>query len=298
VDGARLAALLRHDCELVVRDSTASTNDEVLSCAQAEGYRATRPLVVVSAQQSAGRGRLGRTWVSPSGGVYLSVLLDRRYQDVLSGVARDAPGEGGGARAGGARRGGARADGAAEGARDGVALASLSPLMVLAAHDALQCFTRDTLHIKWPNDLISQRGKLAGILVELKQHTFRSLDQALIVGIGVNVNRPTHGAHAHAAYLDDAGTGRLALEEVAAALIDEVLAHYERWCAVAGSFEPFAARYGAHMAFVGQQVCVRNAMGEVMAHGTMQGVDGAGRLLVEDGQVTHAVTVGEVTLRS
>jgi BirA family biotin operon repressor/biotin-[acetyl-CoA-carboxylase] ligase len=305
---------VRQRCHLVALGTVASTNDEVLARARQLGEQALRhadgrfvPLVVVSSEQTAGRGRLGRVWASPSGGLYLSVLVEL--------VER-------------------------------LPAASLSPLVALAARDALQGFAACDLRVKWPNDLLAPQGKLAGILIEVKPAAAvfsavaaaatvpvasssvplpvsspavpvsptpaasPSPDDALyaIVGIGVNVNRPsaaavdgaaagTAAAAAGAAYLTDDTGGQLSLEDVATALINSFFCRYEAWLAAAGSFEPFVDEYRAHMALLGERVCVRDATGAEVARGLVGGVDDAGQLLLAGERTCVAVAAGEVTLR-
>jgi BirA family biotin operon repressor/biotin-[acetyl-CoA-carboxylase] ligase len=293
LDAARLATLLQHDCRLVVLETTTSTNDEVFRRVdQGEGCyevrpsdnpentdspdRWLRPLVVVSAEQTAGRGRLGRAWASPPGGLYLSALVDA--------------------------------------GTDGERVASLSPLTALAIRAALKGFTTDELRIKWPNDLILTRGKLAGILVESRrgQRTPSASSSAVfsaVVGVGINVNRPDEGAFAGAGYLNDAmnvagavgATGatvrQLPLEEVAAAVIDSLVDYQGRWLAAGGSFAPFASEYQEHMVLRGEQVCVRDAAGAEIARGIVESVDDEARLLLAQERGVVAVAAGEVTLR-
>jgi biotin-(acetyl-CoA carboxylase) ligase len=119
----------------------------------------------------------------------------------------------------------------------------------------------------------------------------------VIIGIGVNVNRPQEGAFAGAAYLNDATGERLELEAVAAAVINQLFDHCDRWLAAGCSFAPFAAEYRAHMALLGQEVCVRSAQGALIARGTVQGIDNAAQLLLQGPQTMTTVTAGEVTLR-
>jgi BirA family biotin operon repressor/biotin-[acetyl-CoA-carboxylase] ligase len=324
MDAERLAALLQRDCHLVVKDVVTSTNDEVLEQARTRGVtgRAGQvgrapcaeplPLVVVSKTQTAGRGRLGRTWASPPGGVYLSVLLG---VDRLVGVVGEEA--------------------------LCTTLASLSPLTALAAWMAIQGFVTDEARIKWPNDLVSARGKLAGILVESKREVTPAsvalpVSRAVVIGIGVNVNRPEQGASVTSAYLNDwpgvleersdtglgdskesAGMGsrgfsgpdglgsrdprdprgQLPLEDVAAAVINELLGHYEKWREADCSFAPFVADYRARMAFAGEQVCVRDAAGNEVARGAIEGIDDQARLVLTGPQGPIAVVAGEVTLR-
>jgi BirA family biotin operon repressor/biotin-[acetyl-CoA-carboxylase] ligase len=130
---------------LVVVDRTASTNDDARGLA-AEG--APDGTVVVAASQTAGRGRLGRTWYSPAGaGLYLSAFF--RPDEPLERCGRYAL---------------AAAVAACAACRD-----SIGPAAV----------------IKWPNDVLAGGRKVGGILAEMR--TGRE-GLELTVGIGMNLN--------------------------------------------------------------------------------------------------------------
>ena len=102
----------------------ASTNDVVLDAGRrgAEG-----PLAFVAATQSAGRGRLGRTWESERGGAYVSLLVRPRTQTLD--------------------------------------VSTLSLVSALAVARALESFDVP-VSVKWPNDVFAGEGKIAGILLE------------------------------------------------------------------------------------------------------------------------------------
>jgi len=131
-----------HIPELQVFRRTGSTN-EVVKAAALRGSPAGS--TAIADHQSAGRGRLGRAWVAAEGRALL-----------LSVLFRPAPG------------------GLAE-------AAGALPLRVgLAVADALRQLTVIEASIKWPNDVIANGGKLAGILCE-------AASSCVVVGIGVNV---------------------------------------------------------------------------------------------------------------
>jgi BirA family biotin operon repressor/biotin-[acetyl-CoA-carboxylase] ligase len=124
----RLIPLITRDCQLVLLRSTTSTNDEARRRLEANMTQAARPLVVLSSEQTAGRGRQGHLWASPPGGIYLSLL----WHGTISSQQA----------------------------------ASLSLVAAQATCEALARFTSEPLRIKWPNDVFIPAGKLAGILVE------------------------------------------------------------------------------------------------------------------------------------
>lgn len=117
-----------------------STNDE----AAALGGEGT---VVVADEQTAGRGRRGHTWFSPSGsGVYVSVVLTPRRSRVDPRRAH--------------------------------ALLTLAAGVALA--EGLEAGTGLQIHLKWPNDLLISRRKVGGILAEAS-------DECVVLGYGINV---------------------------------------------------------------------------------------------------------------
>ena len=106
--------------------------------------------VIVAEQQEAGRGRTGKSWVSPAGaGVWASVLL----------------------RPGSAGQGGV-----------------LSLRVGLELAERLDAFASSPVQLKWPNDLFVEGRKLAGILTEARWRGDQT--DWIVVGVGVNVRLP------------------------------------------------------------------------------------------------------------
>lgn len=125
---------------------TRSTND--LAAEFAEGGAADGT-VITAEEQSAGKGRLGRSWYSPAGtGIYLSILLRPAIKP------ERAPG--------------------------------ISVMTALALARTLESYTPGDVTIKWPNDVLIGGRKVAGILTELSAD--RNAINYLIVGVGLNVN--------------------------------------------------------------------------------------------------------------
>ena len=131
---------------------TSSTQDRARESASRPG--AAPPLLVVADEQTAGRGRLGRTWTAPSGSSILMTLIL---------PAASVPGAG------------------SDPVTAYAAVALLEAVRRVAGVEAL---------LKWPNDAVLGGGKLAGILVE----RFDAGGERLcLIGIGINVNRPAPG---------------------------------------------------------------------------------------------------------
>lgn len=131
-------------------DCLPSTNREAVQLAQAEVEHGT---VVVAESQTAGRGRLSRTWFSPPGiNLYCSIILrtarpPERLTEWLSWL----------------------------------------PLVsALAAAEAIEQVSSTHVSVKWPNDLLISERKVGGILCE--SGTGARSDPFQIIGIGINVN--------------------------------------------------------------------------------------------------------------
>jgi len=132
---------------LIARDEVGSTNDEgraLIAAGVAQGA------VVWAENQTSGRGRQGREWVSPPGNLYSSIILHP----------------------------------AVEPAR----LSEIAFVAALAVRDAVSEYLPPEVPVqfKWPNDVMAAGRKIAGILIE----TERLPDEArtaLIVGIGINI---------------------------------------------------------------------------------------------------------------
>jgi BirA family biotin operon repressor/biotin-[acetyl-CoA-carboxylase] ligase len=132
---------------LHVLAETSSTNDDVKQLAHQGAPEGT---VVVAAQQLKGRGRQGRAFASPAGGVYLSVLLRPRVETSQ--------------------------------------LSQLTLVVAVAAAEALSAVTDLPIALKWPNDVEIHGKKVAGILTEAILRA--DAPPAVVVGIGLNVNTP------------------------------------------------------------------------------------------------------------
>jgi len=130
---------------IVRQGEVASTNEE----AKARGKAgAAEGLVIVAESQSAGKGRLGRTWSSPPGGLYLSLLLRPRL------TTKE--------------------------------LLRMTVYSCVPVAQAIEEVTDLQVQVKWPNDLELNGKKLGGILVEGVSKLNR-LD-FVVLGIGINVN--------------------------------------------------------------------------------------------------------------
>lgn len=137
--------------EFLYFDTLSSTMDEIFR----RGVEGAPEGVVVCAEtQTRGRGRLGRSWTSPKGkGIYLSVLVRPKVSPMEA--------------------------------------TKLTLLSAVALCEAVRRSTGLNVAIKWPNDLLIEDRKLAGILTEMSAE----VDRVNFVGIGIGLNVNTPAAH-------------------------------------------------------------------------------------------------------
>ncbi len=147
---------------LVCEQVTPSTND---TCRQLAQQGVPEGAVVVAHSQTAGRGRRGRTFLSPEGGVYLSLLL-RPGPDMDPG--------------------------------------HITTMMAVAAARAIQRLCPAPVGIKWVNDLYLKGKKLGGILTEGTADAQGRLTYA-VVGIGINLDRTPQEVRSIATSLAEEG---------------------------------------------------------------------------------------------
>jgi BirA family biotin operon repressor/biotin-[acetyl-CoA-carboxylase] ligase len=233
-----------------------STSDEAARLARAGAAHGT---VVIADTQTAGRGRLGRTWSSPAGNLYLSAVLRLPLPPT---------------------------------AVPGITLAiGIAVCDAIRAHGA-------RADLKWPNDVVIDLGdgavkKLAGILVEAQSQGGRV--DAVIVGIGVNLRGPVPADVATRAIAvsdllpdADAGPDRDAFVET---LLPLLAAWIDRY--LAGGAAVIVPAWEARMCR-GLRVRVPHAVGAEAIEGAALGLGPDGALQVRDDTgVIHAVRSGE-----
>jgi BirA family biotin operon repressor/biotin-[acetyl-CoA-carboxylase] ligase len=251
--GAAAGALLG---DFLVLEEIDSTNAEVLRRAEA----GARPgLVCTAERQSAGRGRRGRTWVSPyASNIYLSLLWEFEQ-------------------------------GAA-------ALEGLSLAVGVAAVQALSDCGVPAPQLKWPNDLLYDGEKLGGILLEMSGDAAGAC--RIVVGLGLNVRMPGQAAPAIdqawtdvASICDAPPPGRNTL---LAALLDRLLpllAGYQ-----SQGFGHWRDAWLALDAHADTPVVLDT--GTTRLAGTARGVDERGALLLETTTGMQSIYGGEISLRS
>jgi BirA family biotin operon repressor/biotin-[acetyl-CoA-carboxylase] ligase len=239
-----------------VVDRTGSTNADLITAARAGAASGS---VLVAEQQTAGRGRLDRSWHSrPGAALLFSVLL--------------------------------RPDGVPPSARGWLPL--LTGVAVVAAIEA-QTGVRASL--KWPNDVLAvgadAPGKLAGILAE-------QAGDAIVVGVGLNVSASRDELpSSQATSLWLAGADSPDRQAILVAVLRELERWYLSW--TSGPEPGDATACGLREAYlrscstIGRDVRVELPGGGMLA-GQATGVDAAGCLLVGAADGLHAVSAGDV----
>jgi BirA family transcriptional regulator, biotin operon repressor / biotin---[acetyl-CoA-carboxylase] ligase len=239
--------------------TTGSTNAEARLRAQ-QGDDG--PLWITATTQTQGRGRHGRTWISPPGNLYASLLLrDPSPFEAAPQLAFVA--------------------GLA--LRDAIALeaAALAP----------------RLHFKWPNDLLLDGRKCAGILIEGEATPGAAAQDGFIAIIGIGVNCSSHPSVADGIRFpatDLAAYGATVTPEHLFAQLSATLWHrLAQWDRSRG-FAAILRDWLTHVRGIGEPIVVRN--GDAEMQGRFVGLDQAGRLMLErpDGGLTK-IAAGDVS---
>jgi BirA family transcriptional regulator, biotin operon repressor / biotin---[acetyl-CoA-carboxylase] ligase len=233
--------------DIRVTSETGSTNADLLAEAQAG---AAEGLVLTAETQTAGRGRLGRSWSSPPRAALVFSVLLRPVTVTPAGRAW------------------------------------LPLLTGIAVAAALRAEAGVTATLKWPNDVLVDGRKVAGILAEAH-------GGAVVAGVGLNVTLtraelpvPT----ATSLLLENATC--LDRERLLAAILTELASRYTAWTAgpdPAG----LRAEYLRWCVTVGREVRVELPGGAALA-GTATDVDETGRLAVQTGSGRTLVGAGDV----
>lgn len=235
---------------------TPSTNTIALEMAAAGAPHRT---VVLADSQTEGRGREGREWRTPRGSaIALSVVV--------------------------------RPDSGPEW------WPWIGLVAALAVREAIEHACGVAGRVKWPNDVLLNGRKVAGVLTETRWHPLHLDQRAVIVGIGVNVNNraaalPESFSASATSILDAAGaiTNR---NRLAAAMLNRLAREVDD---LPHSIDALKARWTVASATSGHQVTVSTPTG--LLEGADEGLDPLGRLVVRtrDGRVA-AVHTGDVLL--
>lgn len=222
-----------------------STNDEARRLAAAGAPHGT---AVHADEQSSGRGRLSHTWFSPPGNLYISILL-------RTGQAPSRTAE-------------------------------LSFVTALAVADTVDALLPQTVRatLKWPNDVLVNGAKIAGILLE-------QVNDATIIGIGLNVLQAPSNIAYKAATLVACG-GIASVDEARDILLDRLARHLEVWSR--DGFAPVREQWLRRSYPIGAKIRA-NTGGESVA-GAFAGMDADGALLLDTPFGRRRITAGDIAL--
>jgi BirA family biotin operon repressor/biotin-[acetyl-CoA-carboxylase] ligase len=241
--------------EILRFDSLPSTNSEAARRA-VEG--AAEGLCVVAGEQTAGRGRLQRQWVSPRGsGLYFSIIFRPEFEQSSWPL--------------------------------------LTLMAAVAVHEALfeACALRTD--IKWPNDILANEKKLCGILAETVE---TQLGRAVVVGIGINLTRGSLPPELEtiATDIETAAGQKPELEVVLEALVRALTSQYERLNQPKGPEEIIREWCSRSSYGEGKLIRVIEGVGTETVTGTTRGLerDGALRVETNTGEI-KVVRAGDVT---
>jgi BirA family biotin operon repressor/biotin-[acetyl-CoA-carboxylase] ligase len=211
------------------------------------------PAIVLTGHQIAGRGRGGNTWWSNAGVLTATFVfpIDER-----------------------------------------LAPHQLPLLAGLAVRDAVaRLVPKAHIQLKWPNDLLANGLKLAGLLCE-------RLHKADLIGVGLDVNLdPARAPKA----LRNSLTSLSALAGRALDMTDTLIALSKSLHAMLThqneqTFGQLLRQYDEHHALIGRRVAVSNGSGEPPIVGKCEGLDAMGRLLLRNRRNLHHVIAGEVRI--
>lgn len=242
---------------LAVLDQVSSTNDYLSKLPITENL--SQPFyAALCEQQTAGRGRRGRDWLSPYGhNIYLSLRWDCQ--------------------------------------KDPFELSGLSLVIGIAIIRALKAYgIPDGAQLKWPNDILYKGKKLAGVLIEMTAEAHNKT--AIIIGVGINtflsdlqlkdINQPC-------TTLYDILLNQINRNRLSALLINEMIAILNVFDK--DGLTPFLPEWESYAPSIGSLVTVLHKNNSIV--GTMKGITEQGELILEDAQQnTHKFVSAEVSL--
>lgn len=244
---------------LEIHDQIESTNDHLVALSNSNPELSA--FICLAEQQTAGKGRRGRQWISPFGSnIYLSILW--QFDQGLA------------------------------------SLSGLSLAFGVAVIKALKLLGIHGVGLKWPNDIYWQQRKLGGILVEVSGESGGPCKA--VIGIGLNLFlTDLEGSRIDQSWVDIneilGPSGQLSRNELVARLIDQLLAVASQYTLT--SFADYRNEWQQFDCMQGQQVSL--FMGNTHVDGTVIGIDDNGLLLLKTSAgPVKSFASGEVSFRS
>lgn len=231
---------LLNDYHLLSYDVLDSTNAEARRLA---GGGASHGAVIWAKRQSAGRGRLGREWVSSEGNLFVTVLINPPV------AIEKCP--------------------------------QLSFVAALAVAETLEGILPDASRIacKWPNDVLVGGKKISGILLEaFTTKEIVSEKQWIAVGVGINVDSAPEHVMFPATSLRGEGVELISAKIVLSRFAHHFIHYYDIWAAK--GFAPIEKAWKSRAHQLGKAVEV--IVGDEQVTGVFEGIDAAGCMLLRD----------------
>jgi BirA family biotin operon repressor/biotin-[acetyl-CoA-carboxylase] ligase len=244
---------LLDDYHLLSYDALDSTNAEAKRLA---GGGASHGAVIWAKRQTAGRGRMGREWVSAEGNLYVTVLLSPT-------VALER-------------------------------CAQLSFVAALAVAETLEGIVPDpaAIRCKWPNDVLANGKKISGILLEsFTTKELVSERQWIAVGVGINVDNFPEHVMFPATCLREEGVELISAKIVLSRFIHHFIHRYDAWASK--GFPAIERDWTTRAHHLNKPVEV--IVGDARIEGIFTGIDAQGCMLLSDKKkATQVVAAGDV----
>lgn len=215
-------------------------------------------MVILSREQSAGKGRRGKQWISPKDdGVFMSLLLRPDIEPVHASM--------------------------------------LTLVAALAVCEAIEALTGLEPQIKWPNDLVLNRKKICGILTEMSAEM--DFIHYVVVGIGINVNQAIFDDEIvdSATSIGQVWGQTLSRPALIAKIIERFEIHYNDFLVVK-DLSYLMKAYNGRCINVGAALKVMRRNETIDGVGVAVSDDGTLQIRLTDGTIT-SVNAGEVSVR-
>ena len=229
-----------------------STNEVIKRGIMEKGFQ--EGTVVIALTQNKGKGRLRRSWESPQGGLWFSFILKPNLP------------------------------------LEKVALLSL--VFAVAIAKGIESYTDKEINLKWPNDILIENRKMAGILLELSGELDGT--ENVIAGCGINVNNQS------AAFPPELQNSIISLSEACAEPIDssellmKILPSIEKYYHkyISSGFEDILREFKSHCNHLGEKIQVN--LGNKIITGINTAIDMNGNLIIDTGEEEIKLSTGDV----
>jgi BirA family transcriptional regulator, biotin operon repressor / biotin---[acetyl-CoA-carboxylase] ligase len=242
-------------------ETTSSTNDDAKASVSGTETKAFEGNVFVAENQTNGRGRMFRSWITePFTSIAMSILIKPDMKP------EDAP--------------------------------TITPVLAISAVEAIKKATGLEVQIKWPNDLFINGKKLAGILTEMRVDADAEVGKVkfIVAGIGVNVNQSEMNEELAtiATSLKMESGMEFSREAIVVEILNSFEINYKYFLRHGLGY--FSGKLKEYSFIMGKEVVVISGL--EMIEGTAEDIDETGNLILrlEDGRVKRII-YGDVGLK-